>query len=205
MTTRFSCCWSHGLVHCRRLGPVPWRKLRSRRGSPWISLYEHQLGWSVARLVFMWCSIGRSTTCANFDSAAMHWRKLFLLLFSHAQNAVCLPWFRADSASVLCVCTQTGKLCCRYIGSLVGDFHRTMLYGGIYGYPADKTNKTGKLRLLYECAPMSYIMEQVLHLPLSVCHLQHPPPLVHDSNQPFLRLRQSTGGQGGCVAGGWGH
>ncbi|DBB05877.1 hypothetical protein WJX82_010075 [Trebouxia sp. C0006] len=48
----------------------------------------------------------------------------------------------------------------RYIGSLVGDFHRTMLYGGIYGYPADKTNKTGKLRLLYECAPMSYIMEQ---------------------------------------------
>ena len=50
---------------------------------------------------------------------------------------------------------------CRYIGSLVGDFHRTMLYGGIYGYPADKTNKTGKLRLLYECAPMSYIMEQV--------------------------------------------
>lgn len=50
---------------------------------------------------------------------------------------------------------------CRYIGSLVGDFHRTMLYGGIYGYPADKTNKTGKLRLLYECAPMSFIMEQV--------------------------------------------
>ena len=49
----------------------------------------------------------------------------------------------------------------RYIGSLVGDFHRTMLYGGIYGYPADKANKTGKLRLLYECAPMSYIMEQV--------------------------------------------
>ena len=45
----------------------------------------------------------------------------------------------------------------------MGDFHRTMLYGGIYGYPADKTNKTGKLRLLYECAPMSYIMEQVSH------------------------------------------
>ena len=36
-----------------------------------------------------------------------------------------------------------------------------MLYGGIYGYPADNANKTGKLRLLYECAPMSYIMEQV--------------------------------------------
>ncbi|GLJ21488.1 hypothetical protein SUGI_0396790 [Cryptomeria japonica] len=48
----------------------------------------------------------------------------------------------------------------RYIGSLVGDFHRTLLYGGIYGYPADKKSKNGKLRLLYECAPMSYIVEQ---------------------------------------------
>jgi len=36
----------------------------------------------------------------------------------------------------------------RYIGSLVGDFHRTMLYGGIYGYPGDSKNVNGKLRLL---------------------------------------------------------
>eukprot|EP01025_Chloroclados_australasicus_P027762 TRINITY_DN27479_c0_g1_i2.p2 TRINITY_DN27479_c0_g1~~TRINITY_DN27479_c0_g1_i2.p2 ORF type:complete len:278 (-),score=35.25 TRINITY_DN27479_c0_g1_i2:150-983(-) len=48
----------------------------------------------------------------------------------------------------------------RYIGSLVGDFHRTLLYGGIYGYPGDSKNANGKLRLLYECAPMSYIAEQ---------------------------------------------
>ncbi|MCO5561663.1 hypothetical protein L7F22_015284 [Adiantum nelumboides] len=48
----------------------------------------------------------------------------------------------------------------RYIGSLVGDFHRTMLYGGIYGYPPDKKSKNGKLRLLYECAPMSFLAEQ---------------------------------------------
>uniref|UniRef100_A0A2P2JB70 fructose-bisphosphatase n=1 Tax=Rhizophora mucronata TaxID=61149 RepID=A0A2P2JB70_RHIMU len=48
----------------------------------------------------------------------------------------------------------------RYIGSLVGDFHRTLLYGGIYGYPTDKKSKNGKLRLLYECAPMSFIAEQ---------------------------------------------
>jgi len=48
----------------------------------------------------------------------------------------------------------------RYIGSLVGDFHRTLLYGGIYGYPGDKKNVNGKLRLLYECAPMSFIAEQ---------------------------------------------
>jgi fructose-1,6-bisphosphatase len=51
----------------------------------------------------------------------------------------------------------------RYIGSLVGDFHRTLLYGGIYGYPGDKKNPNGKLRLLYECAPMSFIAEQVIH------------------------------------------
>ncbi|KAL8148070.1 hypothetical protein AgCh_005420 [Apium graveolens] len=48
----------------------------------------------------------------------------------------------------------------RYIGSLVGDFHRTLLYGGIYGYPRDSKSKNGKLRLLYECAPMSYLVEQ---------------------------------------------
>ncbi|KAL0336795.1 UNVERIFIED_CONTAM: Fructose-1,6-bisphosphatase, chloroplastic [Sesamum calycinum] len=55
----------------------------------------------------------------------------------------------------------TGKpYSARYIGSLVGDFHRTLLYGGIYGYPRDKKSKNGKLRLLYECAPMSFIVEQ---------------------------------------------
>jgi fructose-1,6-bisphosphatase I len=50
---------------------------------------------------------------------------------------------------------QNGKpYSARYIGSLVGDFHRTLLYGGIYGYPGDAKNPNGKLRLLYECAPM---------------------------------------------------
>lgn len=56
---------------------------------------------------------------------------------------------------------QDGKpYSARYIGSLVGDFHRTLLYGGIYGYPGDSKNTSGKLRLLYECAPMSFIVEQ---------------------------------------------
>jgi fructose-1,6-bisphosphatase I len=49
----------------------------------------------------------------------------------------------------------------RYIGSMVGDIHRTLLYGGIFGYPADRQkNPSGKLRLLYEAAPMSFLMEQ---------------------------------------------
>merc|ERR1719277_43704 len=48
----------------------------------------------------------------------------------------------------------------RYIGSMVGDILRTLLYGGVFAYPADTKNQDGKLRLLYEGAPMSMIMEQ---------------------------------------------
>lgn len=47
----------------------------------------------------------------------------------------------------------------RYIGSLVADFHRTLLYGGIFMYPADAKNQKGKLRLLYEAAPLAFICE----------------------------------------------
>ena len=47
----------------------------------------------------------------------------------------------------------------RYIGSLVADVHRTMLYGGIYCYPGDTKNPHGKLRLTYENNPLSYIVE----------------------------------------------
>jgi fructose-1,6-bisphosphatase I len=48
----------------------------------------------------------------------------------------------------------------RYIGSLVADFHRTLLKGGIFAYPADKKNKNGKLRLLYEAAPVAFLAAQ---------------------------------------------
>ncbi|MGV6828829.1 MAG: class 1 fructose-bisphosphatase [Flavobacteriales bacterium] len=48
----------------------------------------------------------------------------------------------------------------RYIGSLVSDFHRNMIKGGIYIYPSTSKNPNGKLRLLYECNPMAYIAEQ---------------------------------------------
>jgi len=48
----------------------------------------------------------------------------------------------------------------RYIGSMVADIHRTLLYGGIFMYPADLKNPNGKLRVLYEVFPMSYLMEQ---------------------------------------------
>ena len=48
----------------------------------------------------------------------------------------------------------------RYIGSLVSDFHRNMIKGGIYMYPRNAKAPNGKLRLLYECNPMAFIAEQ---------------------------------------------
>ncbi len=48
----------------------------------------------------------------------------------------------------------------RYIGSLVADFHRNLIAGGIFLYPADSRNPQGKLRLLYEASPMAFIAEQ---------------------------------------------
>lgn len=47
----------------------------------------------------------------------------------------------------------------RYIGSMVADVHRTLIKGGIFLYPADRSNKNGKLRLMYECNPMAFLME----------------------------------------------
>jgi len=48
----------------------------------------------------------------------------------------------------------------RYVGALVADVHNVLINGGIYGYPSTDTNQDGKLRLLYESAPMAMIMEQ---------------------------------------------
>jgi len=48
----------------------------------------------------------------------------------------------------------------RYIGSLVSDFHRNMIKGGIYIYPTSSKAPKGKLRLLYECNPMAFLAEQ---------------------------------------------
>ena len=47
----------------------------------------------------------------------------------------------------------------RYIGSMVADAYRTLLYGGIFAYPADKKSPKGKLRILYECGPMAMVFE----------------------------------------------
>jgi fructose-1,6-bisphosphatase I len=56
--------------------------------------------------------------------------------------------------------TQVGKRAARYAGALVGDFHRTLLKGGIYMYPGEVKKPEGKLRLLYENAPLAFVCEK---------------------------------------------
>lgn len=56
---------------------------------------------------------------------------------------------------------ETGRpYSCRYAGSMVADIHRNMLKGGIFMYPQTRKHPNGKLRLLYECNPLSFIVEQ---------------------------------------------
>jgi fructose-1,6-bisphosphatase I len=56
--------------------------------------------------------------------------------------------------------TDCGKRSARYAGALVGDFHRTLLKGGIYMYPGEAKKPQGKLRLLYENAPLAFVCER---------------------------------------------
>jgi fructose-1,6-bisphosphatase I len=67
-------------------------------------------------------------------------------------------WDDATKAFVNWAVTLPSPYSLRYIGSMVADVHRTLLYGGIFLYPADKKSKNGKLRLLYECNPMSFLL-----------------------------------------------
>ena len=65
-----------------------------------------------------------------------------------------VDWLKIDDAA-------TGRpYSARYVGSLVADFHRNLLYGGIFLYPGDRKNPNGKLRVLYEAAPLAFIAEE---------------------------------------------
>ena len=55
---------------------------------------------------------------------------------------------------------DTPQLSQRYIGSAVADFHRNLLHGGVFGYPGEADRPEGKLRLLYEAAPLAYLAAQ---------------------------------------------
>ena len=66
----------------------------------------------------------------------------------------------------------------RYIGSMIADLHRNLLKGGIYLYPDSKISPKGKLRLLYECNPMAFLIEQA-------------GGIATDGQQPILDLEPS--------------
>jgi fructose-1,6-bisphosphatase I len=68
-------------------------------------------------------------------------------------------WSRAQQRLVTHLKTEA-DFGSRYIGSFVADIHRTLLQGGLFMYPADSKSPQGKLRLLYEAAPMAMIVEQ---------------------------------------------
>jgi fructose-1,6-bisphosphatase I len=89
----------------------------------------------------------------------------------------------------------------RYIGSLVGDFHRNLLAGGIFYYPADTkdpSKPSGKLRLLYEAAPLAFLAEQAggyasdgkqRILDIVPTHLHQRTPL-YIGNRPLVELAE---------------
>jgi fructose-1,6-bisphosphatase I len=68
-------------------------------------------------------------------------------------------WSRAQQQLVTYLKTEA-DFGSRYIGSFVADMHRTLLQGGLFMYPADEKSPKGKLRLLYEAAPLAMIVEQ---------------------------------------------
>lgn len=68
--------------------------------------------------------------------------------------------FPSSVEKYLQYCKKDGSYTARYIGSLVADFHRNMLKGGIYIYPGTAKNPQGKLRLMYECNALAFIAEQ---------------------------------------------
>ncbi|KAL3917277.1 MAG: hypothetical protein SGILL_004792 [Bacillariaceae sp.] len=82
----------------------------------------------------------------------------------------------------------------RYVGSMVADVHRTLQYGGIFGYPADQKNPDGKLRLLYEAAPMAFLVEQAGGLALTGKHriMEIPPVHVHQRVPCILGSRDDV-------------
>jgi len=82
----------------------------------------------------------------------------------------------------------------RYIGSMVADVHRTLKYGGIFMYPATAANPNGKLRILYECMPMAFIMEQAGGMASTgkMPILDLVPKKIHDRSPIYLGSKEDV-------------
>jgi len=95
----------------------------------------------------------------------------------------------------------------RYSGALVADLHRSLIEGGIYFYPPDRDHKDGKLRLVYECNPLAYLVEQaggnasdgkrrILDLQPESIHQRVP--LVIGSSEDVILYEKFLAGEGPC-------
>jgi len=82
-------------------------------------------------------------------------KKIYSINESNCEN-----WYPDMKKYVAQYKVKDTKYTHRYIGSMVADVHRTLLYGGMFSYPADVKNIDGKLRILYECFPMAKVVEQ---------------------------------------------
>ena len=91
----------------------------------------------------------------------------------------------------------------RYTGALVADIHRSLLEGGMSFYPADSAYGEGKLRLLYECAPLAFVVEQAggrastgtrRILDIRVDSIHQRVPLVIGSVEDVLLFERFLGG-----------
>ena len=83
----------------------------------------------------------------------------------------------------------------RYVGSMVADVHRTLLYGGVFMYPADKKSPKGKLRLLYEGYPMAFLVEQAGGRAIDErCEpvLDRVPEHIHDRSPVYLGSKEDV-------------
>lgn len=76
----------------------------------------------------------------------------------------------------------------RYVGTSIADLHRTIMYGGIFMYPADKSNPKGKLRMMYECNPLAMIVEQAGGMASDGVHriLDKRPGSIHERSPLFI-------------------
>ncbi len=90
---------------------------------------------------------------------------------------------------------STTGLGMRYVGSMVADMHRTLLKGGIFLYPADEKNRSGKLRLLYEAIPMGFLMEKAggkAYMSAGVAVLDVEPNDLHQRVPVYLGSASAT-------------
>lgn len=68
-------------------------------------------------------------------------------------------WTNSATVAFVQAALESDSFSLRYVGSMVADLHRTLVLGGLFMYPADRTHRHGKLRLLYECFPAAFLVE----------------------------------------------